>query len=160
MQKDCGEKKREKFLIIICVTIILIENLAKFAEQKKQKHITMIMANRLKFVGFVSNAIENGIKSTTAPNYWKENKIMDKDYIARNDALEIVKQTSGDYVAAFSMIKNLPSANVNEVVRCKDCKRMMRSGCITGYCCRYLGQLVSPNGYCCWGQRKESSKNR
>lgn len=40
---------------------------------------------------------------------------MAKEYIARNDALEIVKRTSGDYVAAFSMIKKLPSANMNEV---------------------------------------------
>ena len=72
---------------------------------------------------------------------------MDKDYIARNDALEIVKRTSGDYVAAFSMIKKLPSANVNEVVRCKDC--IHHNNCEI----EVTGQL-SDNSFCCRGERK------
>lgn len=38
------------------------------------------------------------------------------DYIRRNDALEIIKRTSGDYAAAFAEIRKLPSADVAEVV--------------------------------------------
>lgn len=38
------------------------------------------------------------------------------DYIRRNDALEIIKRTCGDYAAAWSEIRKLPAADVAEVV--------------------------------------------
>ena len=38
------------------------------------------------------------------------------DYIRRNDVLEIIKRTCGDYAAAFAEIRKLPAANVVEVV--------------------------------------------
>lgn len=37
------------------------------------------------------------------------------DYISREAALEIVKRTSGDYAAAFSEIRKLPTTNVEPV---------------------------------------------
>ena len=37
------------------------------------------------------------------------------DYIRRNDALEIIKRTCGDYTAAWSEIRKLPTADVAEV---------------------------------------------
>ena len=46
MQKDCAGKRQEKFLIIICVIIILTESRVKFAEQKNPKLITIIMISR------------------------------------------------------------------------------------------------------------------
>lgn len=48
--------------------------------------------------------------------------MMDKQLIYREDALEIVRRTSGDYAAAFAEIRKLPAADVVPVVRCKDCK--------------------------------------
>lgn len=36
------------------------------------------------------------------------------DYISREAALEIVKRTSGDYAAAFSEIRKLPAADVEQ----------------------------------------------
>lgn len=36
------------------------------------------------------------------------------DYIRREAALEIVKRTSGDYAAAFSEIRKLPAADVEQ----------------------------------------------
>lgn len=40
------------------------------------------------------------------------------EYILKNDALEIVRRTSGDYAAAFSAIRKLPAANVVQVPDC------------------------------------------
>lgn len=39
------------------------------------------------------------------------------DYIGRQEALEIVKRTSGDYATAFCEIRKLPAADVRPVVR-------------------------------------------
>lgn len=41
------------------------------------------------------------------------------DYIGRQEALEIVKHTSGDYATAFCEIRKLPAADVRPVVRGK-----------------------------------------
>lgn len=46
-------------------------------------------------------------------------------------------------------ILNLPSADVVEVVRCKDCKYRDRS------VCDYSAVYIRPNGYCQWGERSE-----
>ena len=51
------------------------------------------------------------------------------DYISREEAMEIVKRTSGDYAAAFSEIRKLPAADVEPVrhgrwdedQRCSEC---------------------------------------
>ena len=44
------------------------------------------------------------------------------DLIRREDALEIVKRTSGDYATAFSEISKFPAVDAVEVVRCFQCK--------------------------------------
>ena len=54
--------------------------------------------------------------------------MMDKQLIYREDALEIVRRTSGDYAAAFAEIRKLPAADVVPVVRCKDCKHRTEFG--------------------------------
>ena len=41
---------------------------------------------------------------------------MNKEYIDREKAMEIVKRTSGDYAAAWSKIRQLPAADVVPVV--------------------------------------------
>ena len=46
---------------------------------------------------------------------------MDKQLIYREDALEIVRRTSGDYAAAFAEISRLPVVDAVQVTRCRDC---------------------------------------
>jgi hypothetical protein len=45
-----------------------------------------------------------------------------KEYIERAAALDVVKRTSGDYVAAWSEIAHIPAADAVPVVRCRECK--------------------------------------
>ena len=47
--------------------------------------------------------------------------MMDKQLIYREDALEIVRRTSGDYAAAFAEISRLPAVDAVQVTRCRDC---------------------------------------
>ena len=73
---------------------------------------------------------------------------MDKQLIYREDALEIVRRTSGDYAAAFAEIRKLPAANVAEVVRCKDCIFRIEGRCFS------RRSLVEPDNFCSWGATK------
>lgn len=68
-----------------------------------------------------------------------------------------------DYIDGFSdgvsdaikEVMTMPSADVVEVVRCKDCKHLEITGCY-GECDRgYLG-IVRPECYCCYGERKDN----
>lgn len=44
--------------------------------------------------------------------------MMDKQLIYREDALEIVRRTSGDYAAAFAEISRLPAAEAVQTTHC------------------------------------------
>ena len=56
-------------------------------------------------------------------------------------------------IGAMNAIKEMPAADVTEVVRCKDCKYLMFSDCY-GECSRgHLG-IVRPDCYCCYGERR------
>ena len=89
-------------------------------------------------------------------------------YIDANKAIEIWKDQ--DYIKLSSqetnakiMLDAVPSADVVEVVRCKDCKRgeWRVSGLdnkTKGYRCAIhavLGFDFGDNGYCSYGERKE-----
>lgn len=50
-----------------------------------------------------------------------------------------------------------PSADVVEVVRCKDCKYLMFSDCY-GECSRGHMGIVSPDDYCSRGERKDGGE--
>lgn len=53
--------------------------------------------------------------------------------------------------ATEDMITALPTADVEEVVRCKDCKHANDEGTI----CRYsVGRAVEPDDFCSYGERK------
>lgn len=47
------------------------------------------------------------------------------DYIERGFALDVVKRTSGDYVAAWAEIAHAPAADVAPVVRCGECQNCL-----------------------------------
>ena len=75
---------------------------------------------------------------------------MPDEYISREAALEITTRTCGDYAAAFAEIRKLPTADVVEVVRCKDCIYNIYGMC---FCRRPLGNgvAVEPGDFCSWG---------
>ena len=50
-------------------------------------------------------------------------------------------------VVMSSVINNAPTADVVEVVRCKDCKNL-------GVCGTNLFYLKDPNSFCSYGERK------
>lgn len=50
---------------------------------------------------------------------------------------------------AVTLIKNAPTIDAVEVVRCKNCLYRV------GNACDYSAVYVRPNGYCQWGRRKE-----
>jgi hypothetical protein len=58
---------------------------------------------------------------------------------------------------AKEIVHRTPTADVAEVVRCKDCKHLMFSDCY-GECSKaYLG-IVAPWDFCSYGERKEQEK--
>lgn len=83
--------------------------------------------------------------------------MMDKQLIYREDALEIVRRTSGDYVAAFAEISRLLAVDAVQVTRCRDCEghRVEVSWCGTFVDCGFCSasNLVMPNdGFCSLGK--------
>lgn len=77
------------------------------------------------------------------------------EYIERAAALDVVKRTSGDYVAAWSEIAHMPAADVAEVVRCKDCVWRGREECAMFYRCDCGEQHTweTDNDFCSYGAR-------
>ena len=77
------------------------------------------------------------------------------DYIKREDAINVFDWGMPDADVkcgiAIQNIKDIPSSDVVEVVRCKDCKYFD-----TGYCgIPFIGKKVNPNYYCSYGERKD-----
>lgn len=52
----------------------------------------------------------------------------------------------------YEDVKNLPTADVVEVVRCKDCK-------YEDTCCRMIRNEKNLNDYCSYGERIEDERN-
>ena len=88
------------------------------------------------------------------------------EYIDREKAIEIIK--SGGYweredmEVAIACIEQTPSADVVEVVRCKDCKRCYekrtkRNNQLMRFCMRMDGNeyQVNANDFCSYGTPKE-----
>lgn len=71
-----------------------------------------------------------------------------KEYIERAAALDVGKRTSGDYAAAWAEIAHIPTADVVEVVRCKNCFYYKPFGE-----CNNTGSTVKPDDYCSYGAR-------
>ena len=70
----------------------------------------------------------------------------------------VEKPTEGNDWGLHNKVENeckyfTPTADVVEVVRCKDCKYFMFSDCY-GECNRFL-KIISPIGFCSCGERKE-----
>ena len=68
------------------------------------------------------------------------------DYIEREAAL-IAAEIGGSKETIKTNLKNISSADVVEVVRCKDCKKYMTIHCTCDGCC------ISDEWYCADGER-------
>ena len=82
------------------------------------------------------------------------------DYIKRDDALSIchpVMPTDGvgTIGLTYDEIKNIPTADVVEVVRCKNCKHFRSNPSGTIGKCYKLSYILNPNFYCAFAERKE-----
>lgn len=86
------------------------------------------------------------------------------DYIKREDAIEQARRNwtgEGDWIASteINLLKNLPSADVIEVVRCKDCKQIKEEHfniMPDGFSCKLSGLMVEPEHYCSYGERADA----
>lgn len=86
---------------------------------------------------------------------------MTNDYIKREDAQSIITEWLSGYITDESRddlekieveLAELPSADVVEVVRCKDCKHY----CIWQMKCDRLHLVpIADNHYCSYGERAE-----
>ena len=90
------------------------------------------------------------------------------DLISRQDAIDMFRKLADDdwniqvsttWATAFDesadMIEDLPSADVVEVLRCKDCRqKSVYPGDKRPYCIRWE-QYTTDDAYCSWGERKE-----
>ena len=83
-------------------------------------------------------------------------------YVEKEKVLEIAKdkyysdfhKSMADLTSLRELLEDTPTADVVEVVRCKDCKNLMFSD-FYGECSKgYMG-IVSPDDYCSRGERKD-----
>ena len=89
------------------------------------------------------------------------------EYIRREDALDCLKRyPTGKYAgenlycaeirAAADDINDLPSADVVEVVRCKDCIYGESDGVLDGYrWCSRFDNIVGENDFCSFGEKED-----
>ena len=79
-------------------------------------------------------------------------------YISKTEALAIVRFECGEWSGLAKTIEKrfdeLPSADVVEVVRCRDCKYFEPDGPYDSWCHGWSGMTVD-DGYCSFGERKD-----
>ena len=97
------------------------------------------------------------------------------DYIRREDAICLIKHYLDNppknhsqlfidgmedaYYRMLSNLNNFPSADVVQVVRCKDCKHYYfadnRIPQEQRYVCEINGEIWKPDSFCSYGEREE-----
>lgn len=89
----------------------------------------------------------------------------EKEYIERETALKNIKETflgASEFAndirnAAMNAVNSVPTADVQEVVRCKDCK----NAAVTfnnNFVCTILGKLMMPKDFCRYGAKMNGSE--
>lgn len=77
------------------------------------------------------------------------------DYISRQAAEEALARWN----ISFIILSHVPTADVVEVVRCKDCKHIKEEHfniMPDGFSCELSGLMVEPEHYCSYGERTEA----
>lgn len=85
------------------------------------------------------------------------------EYIKKSEAVDVIEKypynISGKTATAIKMIEDLPSADVVEVVRCKDCKYLTEEKIADDtelFCIHSFGMISpAPDRYCSYGERRE-----
>ena len=94
------------------------------------------------------------------------------DYIKREDAIERLSYHADFYQndrefggeemlykdSALNEISELPSADVVEVVRCKDCKYWDNEDDAERCTHKYGDMWAKPDGYCSYGERTDNGR--
>ena len=82
-------------------------------------------------------------------------------YIDADKAYEIARkyhkdfsQSIGDLTSLREVLEDTPTADVTEVVRCKDCKYLMFSD-MYGECSQAHMGIVRPDDFCSYGERED-----
>ena len=81
-------------------------------------------------------------------------------YIDADALLDIFKALK--WYASYSIVHGMPTADVVEVVRCRDCRYRNkvfdfgRGDCMNP---KGLKRIVYENNYCCHGKRREDERN-
>jgi len=82
------------------------------------------------------------------------------DYIRKEDAKDALQEKvfhnlTDEFYGAMQAIDELPSADVVQVVRCKDCKHNINLQFDTAARCNLWGCLKPKRGFCDAGKRRE-----
>lgn len=79
------------------------------------------------------------------------------DYIKREDAIKQFEYEDTTYESAeiVGILSDIPSADVVEVVRCKDCKWYEKEWCYCGLH-NNADKDIKPTDYCIYGERKDN----
>ena len=86
------------------------------------------------------------------------------DYIRKADAKDALQEKvfhnlTDEFYGAMQVIDEMPSADVVQVVRCKDCKHFYfadnRIPQEQRYVCEISGEIWKPDSFCSYGERKE-----
>lgn len=78
----------------------------------------------------------------------------EKEYIERGSLLELVREFYPEEKVFASAIINAPAADVQEVVRCKDCansRNLTDTICV----CKVLGRLMTYDDFCSYSTRMD-----
>lgn len=73
------------------------------------------------------------------------------------EVVDLFQEGNAELKKAAERIANLPSADVVDVVRCRDCKYYEPNSPYDGWCHGWSGMTVD-DGYCSYGERKDSEQ--
>lgn len=81
------------------------------------------------------------------------------DYIKREDAIEQARRNwtgEGDWIASteINLLKNLPSVDVVEVVRCENCRYWQNYNDVM--VCGLTNAMMSVSDFCSYGERADT----
>ena len=87
------------------------------------------------------------------------------DYISRQTAIDAINKAfkrvftwDGTSPLGEKVLKDVPSADVQQVVRCNDCKYFEPYGHYEGWCHAWSGMTVD-DAFCSFGERKDGEQN-
>lgn len=92
-------------------------------------------------------------------------RLIDKDALMKQIRLVASRTSLGETkpneissIEVIGLINDAPTVDAVEVVRCKDCRMFVHNkAAFVTYCNRELKCLyANPDGYCSYGERKES----